>query len=99
MSTAVLYNMVLQVRHGLPTTWVQAFASPNGTLGVSADRVKILQGRMFSPGAASQAVINPQRAALKHLRPGDTLHLRGVSYSPKGGTVQFAFRVSAVAVF
>ena len=31
MSTAVLYNMVLPVRRGLPTTWVQAFASPDGT--------------------------------------------------------------------
>ncbi|MGN6171758.1 MAG: ABC transporter permease, partial [Streptosporangiaceae bacterium] len=99
MSTAVLYYMVLPVRHGLPTISVQAFASPNGTLGVSTDRVKILQGHMFSPGAAGQAVINPELAALEDLRPGDTLHLRGVPSSPKAGTVPFAFRVSAVAVF
>ena len=105
ISTAVLYNMVLPVRRGLPTTWVRAFASPDRALGASSDRVKILQGQMFSPGAAGQAVIDPQLAAREHLRPGDTLHLLGVRNNPRTGfidvglAVRLAFRVSAVAVF
>jgi ABC-type antimicrobial peptide transport system permease subunit len=105
VGTAVWYNVVLPVRHGRPTTWVQAFASPDHAVGASMDRLKILQGQMFSPGAVGQAVINPQLAALEHLRPGDTLHLLGVRYNPKTGiddlrlTVPLAFRVSAVAVF
>ena len=49
MSTASLYNMLLPVRHGLPQP-VETLSSPDRALGVSADRVKILQGRMFSPG-------------------------------------------------
>lgn len=105
LSTAVLYNVVLPVRHGLPTTSVQAMASPDRALGVSADRVKILQGQMFSPAAVGQAVIDPQLAAVEHLRPGDTLHLLGVPANPRTGApdlgraVPLAFRVSAVAVF
>jgi ABC-type antimicrobial peptide transport system permease subunit len=105
LSTAVLYNVVLPVRHGLPTTSVQAMASPDRALGASADRVKILQGQMFSPRAVGQAVIDPQLAAVEHLRPGDTLHLLGVPTNRRTGmldlrrTVPLAFRVSAVAVF
>ena len=105
LSTAVLYNVALPVRHGLPTTSVQAMASPDRALGVSADRVKVLQGQMFSPRAVGQAVIDPQLAAAEHLRAGDTLHLLGVPTNPRTGmpdprrTVPLAFRVSAVAVF
>ena len=105
LSTAVVYNVVLPVRHGLPTTSVQAMASPDRALGVSADRVKILQGQMFSPAAVGQALIDPQLAAVEHLRPGDTLHLLGVPANPRTGApdlgraVPLAFRVSAVAVF
>lgn len=44
VGTAVWYNVALPVRHGRPTTWVQAFASPDQAVGASMDRVKILQG-------------------------------------------------------
>jgi ABC-type antimicrobial peptide transport system permease subunit len=104
MSTAVQYNVALPVGHGLPTL-VQAFSSPDRALGVSADRVKILQGRMFNPRAPGEAVIDPQLAGLEHLRPGGTLHLLGVRNNPRTGnldlrlTVPLAFRVSAVVVF
>lgn len=77
MSTASLYNMLLPVRHGLPQP-VETLSSPDRALGVSADRVKILQGRMFSPGAPGEAVIDSQLAGLEHLRPGGTLHLPGI---------------------
>ena len=105
MSTSSLYQMVIPVRHGLPQTLVNAFSSPDGTLGVSADRVKIAQGRMFHPRARGEAVIDPQLAALEHLRPGSTLHLLGVPDNPTTGrpelqlAVPLAFRVSAVVVF
>ena len=105
MSTASLYQMVIPLRHGLPQTPVNAFSSPDGTLGVSADRVKIVQGRMFNPRARGEAVIDPQLASLEHLGPGGTLHLLGVPNNPRTGSpevrlaVPLAFRVSAIAVF
>ena len=40
--------MALPARHGVPEP-VNAFSSPDRALGVSADRVKILQGQMFGP--------------------------------------------------
>jgi len=83
LATAVQYNMVLPVRHGLPVAAVQAMASPDRALGVSTDRVKILQGRMSSRGAVGQAVIDPRLAAVEHLRPGDTLHLLGSGLTPR----------------
>jgi hypothetical protein len=105
MSTASLYQMVIPVRRGLPQTSVNAFSSPDGTLGLSADRVKLVQGRMFSPGSHGEAVIDRQLADLEHLRPGGTLHLLGVPNDPRTGSpevrlaVPLAFRVSAIAVF
>jgi ABC-type antimicrobial peptide transport system permease subunit len=98
MSTASLYNMLLPVRHGLPQP-VETLSSPDRALGVSADRVKILQGRMFSPGAPGEAVIDSQLAGLEHLRPGGTLHLLGIPNNPRQKVVPLAFRVSAVVVF
>ena len=82
MSTEVQYKIVLPARHGVPEP-VQAFSSPDRALGVSADRVKILQGRLFNPGAAGQAMIDPQLACLEHLRPGGTLHLLGIPTIPR----------------
>lgn len=105
MSVDSLYQMVLPVRHGLPTATVMAYASPDGTMGVAADRVKILQGRMFGPRAPGQAVIDPQLAGQEHLRPGGTLRLLAVPDNPKTGNpeiglaVPLAFRVAAVGVF
>ncbi len=105
MSTASLYQILLPARRGLPPTVVQAWSSPDRAMGVSADRVKILQGRMFNPGVAGQAVIDPQLASQEHLRPGGTLHLLGIPNNPRTGNpelrlaVPLAFRVSAVVVF
>jgi len=105
ISTAVLYNVVLPPRHGLPQTLVQTLASPDRALGASADRVKILQGRMFGPGSVGEAVIDPQLARLEGLRPGDTLRLLGERENPATQspdvrlTVPLDLKVSAVAVF
>ena len=104
VSAQILYQIALPARHGVPQL-VEAFSSPDGTLGVSADRVKIVQGRMFSSRAPGQAVIDPQLASLVHLRPGGTLHLVGIPDDPRTGepdlsrAIPLAFRVTAIAVF
>ena len=77
VATAMQYNIALPVPGGLPDNQVEVLASPDGSLGTTVDRVKVLQGRMFGPGTAGEAVIDPQLAAREHLRPGDTLHLVG----------------------
>jgi FtsX-like permease family len=105
MSTAVLYQAGLPVRHGPPVTQVLTFSSPDRTWGVSVDRVKIVQGQLFNPGAAGQAMVDPQLASLEHLQPGGTLHLLGIPSNPKTGgaepnqAVPLSFRVSAIVVF
>jgi hypothetical protein len=105
MSSAIQYNMAIPVPHGTPDTQVNVFASPDDSLGVSADRVKILQGRMFSARAVGEVVIDPLLAGREHLRPGSTLRLLGVPDNPSTGAPDLqlafplAFRVSAVAVF
>ena len=104
VSAQILYQIALPARHGTPQL-VDAFSSPDGTLGVSADRVKIVQGRMFSSRAPDQAVIDPQLASLVHLRPGGTLHLLGIPDNPRTGepdlsrAIPLAFRVTAIGVF
>jgi ABC-type antimicrobial peptide transport system permease subunit len=105
VSTAIQYDMALPVQHGVPQTQVATYSSPDDTKGVSVDRVKILQGRMFGPRAAGQAVIDQQLADMEHLRTGGTLHLLGIPGDPKTGNpdpqlaVLLAFRVSAIVVF
>jgi putative ABC transport system permease protein len=103
ISTEVWYQMAVLTRHGVPEP-VSAFSSPDHTLGVSADRVKVVQGQMFGPRAAGQAVIDSQLASLEHLRPGDTLHLLGTPNNANGEpdlsrAIPLAFRVTAIVVF
>ena len=103
ISTGVLYQTALPARHGVPEL-VNAFSSPDRALGVSADRVKVLQGQMFGPRAPGQAVIDPQLASQEHLRPGGTLHLLGIPDTADGlpelaGPIPLAFRVTAIGVF
>ena len=82
MSSAIQYNLGLPAAGGgFPDTQLEAFASPDGTLGVSVDRVKILQGAMFDPGVANQVVIDPKLAAMEHLRPGSVLRMTGIPYN------------------
>ncbi|HYB17440.1 MAG TPA: FtsX-like permease family protein, partial [Streptosporangiaceae bacterium] len=103
--TANQYYMAVPVPRGVPDTLVVTLSSPDRNLGVSADRVKILQGRLFNPGAAGQAVIDPELASLEHLQAGGTLRLLGIPNNPKTGNIDvglafpLAFRVTAIAVF
>src|SRR5271166_2267162 len=103
ISTEVYYQVGLPARHGVPEL-VEALSSPDGALGVSADRVKIVQGQMYGPRAAGQAVIDPQLAAQEHLRPGGTLHLLGIPDNAAGEpdlsrAIPLTFRVAAIGVF
>jgi ABC-type antimicrobial peptide transport system permease subunit len=104
ISVASYYDTVLPVRHGIPHAQVATYSSQDGSLGVSADRVKVLAGRLFGNADRNAAVIDQQLAAREHLRPGGTLHLLVVPVNLKGKTepqqgVPMAFRVSAIVVF
>jgi hypothetical protein len=55
MSVGTGYNMLLPARHGSPFTLVEAFSSGDGSLGISADRVKILAGHLFSRASPPQS--------------------------------------------
>jgi hypothetical protein len=105
MSTTGLYQTVLPTRPGRQLVPVDTMSSPDRALGISADRVKILAGRPFSPRAAGQAMINQKLADAEHLRPGGLLHLLLIPNSPKTGNPEpqlaspLAFRVSAVVTF
>jgi ABC-type antimicrobial peptide transport system permease subunit len=103
MWTSSLYNLGFPRGKGVAETQLNAIASPDGALGVSVDRVRILQGRLFDPAAPRAVMVDQQLADVKHLRPGSTLHLVGIP--TKNGNpdlshvVRLAFRVSAVVAF
>ena len=86
MSTTGLYQTVLPTRPGRQLVPVDTMSSPDRALGISADRVKILAGRPFSPRAAGQAMINQKLADAEHLRPGGLLHLLLIPNSPRPAT-------------
>ena len=103
MATEASYQIVLPASHGVPGQ-VYALSSPDRALGVSVDRAKILQGQLFNPGAAGQAMIDPQLASLEHLQPGGTLRLLGIPDTAFGSpelnrAIPLAFRVTAIVVF
>jgi ABC-type antimicrobial peptide transport system permease subunit len=103
-SRATEYNMALPVPGGQPDTQVQVFASPDDSLGVSGDAVKITHGRMFAATAAGEAVIDQQTADREHLRAGGTLRLIGIGKDATGAAsfadaVPLSFRVTGIAVF
>ena len=103
MWTSALYNMGLPRGSGVADTLLEAVASPDGALGVSVDRVRIVQGRLFDPAAPGAVMVDQQLADREHLRPASTLHLLGIP-SKNGNpdlahVVPLAFRVSAVVAF
>jgi FtsX-like permease family len=89
---------------GQPDTGVQVFSSPDGSLGLAGDRVKITAGRMFGAAARGEAVISEALAGREHLRPGDVLHLVGIPKDADGSAdlrlaVPLSFRVDAIGIF
>jgi putative ABC transport system permease protein len=105
MATAVLYQAALPGDPTMSAGQVNAMGSPDGALGVSVDKVKVLAGRMFAPGTPGRAVIDPQLAALEHVAPGGTLRLLGVPNAPGTSTpeparaVPVSFLVTGVVAF
>src|SRR3984957_19901237 len=110
MSTAVVYELAVPGAGGTPTGQLEAVASPDGTLGRTTDRVRILAGRIPSSADPAAVMIDQQLAVSKRLRPGSTLHLLGVPSTAKvcpagpagpalGRAVPLSFRVSAVVAF
>ena len=101
LTTFGSYGLTLSPRN--PTD-VNVLSSPDGALGVSVDRVKIVAGRLYDPKARGQAMVDQQLASLEHLTPGSTLRLYGVP-SAQNGTPEYgkavtvAFLVTAVVVF
>ncbi len=95
-------------RGGAPAGQLEAVASPDGTLGVTTDRVRILAGQRPPAADPADVMIDPQLASGQRLRPGSTLRLIGVPGTAKacppqragsapGRPVPLTFRVSAVA--
>jgi ABC-type antimicrobial peptide transport system permease subunit len=96
-----LYGAV--VSRNDPTS-VDVMSSPDGAMGVTVDRVKILAGRQYDPRVPGQAMVDPQLASLEHLTPGSTLRLYGVPSAPSGRpeydkAVTLTYRVTAIVVF
>jgi hypothetical protein len=110
VSAEVVYELAVPGRGGLPAGQLEAAASPDGALGRTTDRVRILAGRRPPPGDPAAVMIDQQLAVRQRLRPGSTLHLLGVpstakvcppgpASSAQGRPVPLAFRVAAVVAF
>jgi ABC-type antimicrobial peptide transport system permease subunit len=101
MTTAGVYGLTLSPRN---QTNVVVSSSPDGAMGVTVDRVKIVAGRLYDPKTPGQAMIDQQLASLEHLAPGGTLRLYGVPSAPSGApeyskAVTLTYRVTAIVVF
>jgi len=72
LTLATEYNIALPTADpAAPDTRLQAFASPDGSFGVTGDRVKITAGRMFGVKATGDAVISQTLASQLGLKPGE----------------------------
>ena len=105
MGTGILLNFALRVHgHYLPPNHVSVYASPDGRLGVSIDRVKILAGRLPAPADPWSAVIDQQMADDEHVAPGGTIRLFAVPNDRHGTPLlsrafPVTFHVAGIAVF
>ena len=105
MSTTELYQATLPARGSQSLTPVDTMSSPDGSFGLTADRVKVLAGHRFGARAAGQAMIDQKLADLEHLRPGSQLRLLLIPGNPTTGDPELrlasrqTFRVSAVVTF
>lgn len=102
----VVYDdAVLPTGHGLSSQQVNAFSSPDNSVGVRTDRVKILAGRMWRAADPHAVMIDQQLANRYHLRPGSTLRLAIIPQSPvtenaePGKAVMLSLTVAAVVAF
>ncbi|HEX4398562.1 MAG TPA: hypothetical protein VH136_13070, partial [Trebonia sp.] len=102
LGTGQLYQATLPASHA---TEVQFESSPDGILGTSVDRVKVLSGRRYDPARPGEAMVDQQMAAIEHLKPGDKVRVLGVPLNPKTGAADFTqavtlrFTVTAIVAF
>ena len=103
MSTGTLLNIAIQGRYQAAAQ-TRVYASADGRMGVSVDRVKILAGRLFDPADPWAVMINQEIADKEHVRPGGTVRLAGIPHDGRGNpdfrrAFPLTFRVSAIVVF
>jgi hypothetical protein len=83
MWTGVVYEMSLPGAASAAAPQLDAVASPDGKLGFSTDRVRIVAGRPFDPANPDAVMVDGQLARPEHLRPGSTLRLNGIPSTAK----------------
>ena len=103
MSTGTLLNIAIQGRYQAAAQ-TRVYASADGRMGVSVNRVKILAGRLFDPADPWAVMINQEIADKEHVRPGGTVRLAGIPHDGRGNpdfrrAFPLTFRVSAIVVF
>jgi ABC-type antimicrobial peptide transport system permease subunit len=103
MSTGTLLNLAIPGRYQ-EAAQIGVYASPDGRMGVSVDRVKVLAGRLFDPGDPGAIMISQKIADEEHVRPGGTAVLAGVPNDERGNpdlrrAFPLRFRVSAIVLF
>jgi ABC-type antimicrobial peptide transport system permease subunit len=103
MSTGTLLNFALPGRYR-EAGQTEVYASPDGRMGVSVDRVKVLAGRLFDPADPRAIMISQKIADEEHVRPGGTAVLVGVPNDARGNpdvrrAFPLRFRVSAIVAF
>ncbi len=104
VSTGAVLNMAVRAGGGyVPAADTQVYASPDGGLGASVDRVKVLAGHPFDPADPRAVMINQRLADLEHVRPGGIVRLFGVPNDSGGNpdlgrAFPLSFKVSAIVV-
>jgi putative ABC transport system permease protein len=105
MSTGILLNFAIVVHgHLVPANHVSVYASPDGRLGVTTDRVKIMTGRFLDPADPRSLVIDQHLADEEHVAPGGTVRLLGIPNDRHGNPLvsrafPVTFRVAGIVVF
>jgi len=100
-----IYDASLPPAYRAADRLVQAMASPDGSYGITVDRVKLLAGQMFGPHEPGAAVIDQQLADIEHLSPGGTLRLAFIPHNPVTSNEELSqefvlsFKVTGIAVF
>ncbi len=85
----VVYDdAVLPTAHGLSSQEVNVFSSPDNSVGVRTDRVKILAGRMWRAADPHAVMVDQQLADRYHLRPGSRFRLAIIPQSPVTGNAE-----------
>jgi len=103
MCTGIPLNIAIH-GHYQEAAHTQVYASPDGRMGVSVDRVKVLAGRLFDPSDPRAIMISQKIAEEEHVRPGGTVLLAGAPNDKRGNpdlrhAFPLTFRVSAIVVF